>query len=145
MADFNDWNNYGGLYVVGGVTAEAGAAAAKVAAFTTVMPSSSACTPSAATDDITVTDAGDYWVAAQVSLSGTLSETYTIEFRIDGVATNIKFTRKIGTGGDVGSASLVGILTLAAGEAVSLYQESDGAGVMTIENAQLTVMKIGWQ
>ena len=148
MASYNDWNNYGGLYVEDGVTAETttDATPRKIGGFTTVMPSSSTCTPSAATDNITVTDAGDYLVTAQMSFSGTLSKTFVVEIYNGTTATNLKCTRKLGTGGDIGSASVTGILTLAASDAISLYQSStDGGTAFTLADGQLTLTKIGWQ
>lgn len=148
MADFNDWNNYGGLYVEDGSTAETttDATPRKIAAFTTVMPSSSTCTPSTTTDDITVTDAGDYLIEGSLSFSGTLSKTFVIEIYADAVATNIKLERKLGTGGDVGAAPVRGIVTLTAGQAVSLYQSStDGGTTFTLQNGSLTINKLGWQ
>ena len=146
--DFNTWNNYGGLYVEDGATAETttDATPRKIAAFTTVMPSSSACTPSAATDDITVTDAGDYKIDTQFSFSGTLSKTFVVEVYVDGVATNMKCTRKLGTSGDIGSASVIALVTLTAGQAVSLYHSStDGGTAFTMADGQITISKTGWQ
>ena len=146
--NLNVWNNYGGLYVEDGVTAETttDATPRKIGGFTTVMPSSSTCTPSATTDDITVTDAGDYLVTAQMSFSGTLSKTFVIEIYNGGIATNLKCTRKLGTSGDVGSASVVGIITLAAADYISLFHSStDGGTTFTLADAQLTITKIGWQ
>ena len=148
MADFNVWNNYGGLYVEDGSTAETttDATPRKIGGFTTVMPSSSTCTPSATTDDITITDAGDYMVEGTLSFSGTLSKTFVVEIYKDAVASNIKFIRTLGTGGDVGSASVSGIITLTAGQAVSLYHSStDGGTTFTLVNGTLTINKIGWQ
>jgi len=148
MANFNDWNNYGGLYVEDNSTAETttDATPRKIGAFTTVMPSSSSCTPSATTNDITVTDAGDYVIEGTLSFSGTLSKTFEVEIYKDTTASGIKLQRKLGTGGDVGSASVKGIVTLTAGQAVSLYHSStDGGTAFTLVNGSLTVNKIGWQ
>ena len=149
MADFNTWNNYGGLHVEDNVTAEAGgssATPAKILAWAVVMPSSSTCTPSISTDDITITDAGDYLVTAQCSFSGSNDDTYDIEIYKDAVATNLKCRRVINSAGDIGSASITGIITLTAGQAISLYQStSTGGTAFTLRDAQLTVTKLGWQ
>jgi hypothetical protein len=96
-----------------------------------------------AASKITVAAAGDYLVVAGVCFSGTLSKTYVVEVYIDTTGTNLKLERKLGTGGDVGSAHVSGIITLAAGEDVSIYQSTtDGGSAFTIQNGQLSVARL---
>ena len=140
-----EWNNYGGLRVTGNSTAETttDATPRKIAAFDTALPASPLATVSAVNKSVTVTDAGDYLFLAQLSFSGTLSKTFVVEAYIDTTASNLQCTRKLGTGGDIGSASLCGILTLAAGEAVSLYHSStDGGTAFTAVDAQFAINRL---
>ena len=142
MPQIATWNNYGGLYVEDGSTAETTVDATPriVEAFTTAMSTGSEATSSTTAGTVTITDAGDYRVDTQFSFSGSLSKTYEVEVYVDGVGTGIKCERLLGTGGDVGSASVSGIVSLTAGQVVSLYQSStDGGTTITISNAQLVV------
>jgi hypothetical protein len=141
----SEWQNYGGLSVEDNSSAEAttDATPRKIAAFDAAMPTSAKATSSTATNDITVTDAGDYLVVGQVSFSGTLSKLFVIEIYKEGVATNLKCLRKLGTGGDEGSASVTGILTLASGDSVSLYHSStDGGSTFTATDGQLALIRL---
>ena len=96
-----------------------------------------------ANSKITAAAAGDYLISAGVSFSGTISKTFVVEIYIDTTGTNLKLERKLGTGGDVGSAHVSGIITLAVGEDVSLYQSTtDGGSAFTIQNGQLSVVRL---
>lgn len=96
-----------------------------------------------ANSKITIAEAGNYFVCAGMSFSGTLSKTFVVEIYIDTTGTNLKLERKLGTGGDVGNSHVSGIITLAAGEDVSLYQSStDGGTAFTAQNAQLSVLRV---
>jgi len=141
MPQINTWNNYGGLYVEDNSTAEASSTStpALLACFDTAMPTGSEATSSTSGNTITVTDAGDYSVSLQISFSGGSSDTYFVEIYVDGVGTDIKVERKLGTGGDTGSASLHGIVSVGAGEAISLYQSTDGTAAMTATNVQFLI------
>jgi len=145
MPSMKTWNNYGGLYVEDGSTAEdtTDATPRKIAGFTTAMPNGDNSTISTSTDDISVVGAGDYLVTSQISFSGSLSKTFIVEIYVEGVATDIKCERKLGTGGDVGSASVCGIVTLAANDSVSLYHSStDGGLTFTLQNGQFTLTRL---
>jgi len=143
MTSLATWKHRATLYVEGGSTAEAtvDATPRKIAAFTTKGPEVGV-TSSTTTDNVTVAEAGDYFVSANVSFSGTLSSTYNVTVYIDTTSTNLTLERKLGTGGDVGSAGLSGLVTCAAGEAISLYQSTADGSAMTVTDAQLTVIRM---
>jgi hypothetical protein len=93
--------------------------------------------------DITAQTSGIYQVHVQVSFSGSPTKTIHCELYVDGVATGFECHRKIGSGADVGSASLTGIVALEVGQTVSVYQWSDdGGSVFTLDDGQLTAHRI---
>lgn len=94
-------------------------------------------------NDITADVAGTYWVFAQISFSGTGSREFHIQPYLDGASTGIEGHRKLGTGGDVGSASCAGLIAMAQGEALSLYHwSSDGGSAFTADDGQLVAFRI---
>lgn len=101
-------------------------------------------------DKITATVAGTYEVDVSVSFSGQLNKTYEIEIYLDDISasptpvkTGFEFTRKLGTGGDVGSAGCVGIVEMAVGDSVMVYMKStDGGTSFLAHYAQLRVTRI---
>ena len=100
-------------------------------------------TPDYTADEITVTNDGVYEIDVSISFSGTLSKTFMFMIYHEGIETAFKMTRKLGTGGDVGSASLTGMLDMAAGESVSVYLHStDGGTSVTTHQAQLKVVQV---
>ena len=126
MADVkigSEWQNYGMISVEGGSTAETttDATPRKIAKFTAEKDNGVA-TAAHATDGITVADTGDYYISAFVSFSGTLSKTYHVEVYKGASGTGVALTRKLGTGGDVGSASCAGIVALTALDVVRTTQ-----------------------
>lgn len=139
--DRSVWGVYGGL-VSSGASEQtlAETTPEKLEGFTANLPASNT-TPAFGTNQITATVAGDYAVAAQLAFSGNASKTYYLEVRIDDVVTGIRTERKLGTGGDTGSCSLVGIITLAASEVVTLWVETDASITpgLTVAEAQLTI------
>jgi len=146
MPSMKQWNNYGGLHVTSNVTAEptVDATPRKIVAWGATCPSGDRASSSTSTNDVTITDAGDYNISAQLSFSASLSKTFEVEVYIDGSPTGYKAIRKMGTGGDIGSVSIEGLHTLSANAVISLYQSSiDGGSVMTIKDAQLTVSREG--
>jgi hypothetical protein len=94
------------------------------------------------TDDITCDVAGTYFVSAGLSFSGTNSATYFVEIYVDGAATGYTLERKMGTGGDIGRAALVGIVTCDATDDIALFQWTPGGSVMTITEAALTAHRL---
>ena len=131
----------GSIYVEDGSTAEAttDATPRKIAAFT-ADGSSLNCTPAHAPDQITSGKAGYIKVDARVCFSGTASKTFVVEIYKNGSPTNYKLNRKLGAGGDVGSASCVWEGLVAANDIITLYHSStDGGTAFTITDAQLVV------
>lgn len=147
MPDYNvDLGSfYGVMSVQAGSTAEAttDATPRKLAGFTTDGIELGMTVDSTTGNDIEVSKDGIYKVSAQVSFSGTNSKTFVVEIYNNTTASGFSTTRKLGTGGDVGSCSLVGLLTLAQGDKVSLYHHStDGGTSLVMVDAQLTVERI---
>ena len=111
---------------------------------------SSGITVSSSTGKMTVDNAGIYEVDLSISFSGTLSKTFVFEIYHDDVsasptptATGFKMSRKLGTGGDVGSASLTGLISLAANDSIMIYFSStDGGSSITVHQSQLMVAQI---
>ena len=111
----------------------------KLTAFTTD-GISNAMTAAAASDKITATTAGVYMVCFQVSFSGTVSSTVQFVVKWNGVEQDqIKCTRKLGTGGDVGSASMMGLVDVTSVPTdIEVWFTTDGDGdSITVEDAQL--------
>ena len=142
MTALATWKHCGTLYCEDNSTAETtvDATPRKIAALAS-KGVESGLSVDTANNQITAAVAGDYLVIASCSFSGTLSSTCVIEIYVNTTGSNLKLERKLGTGGDVGSAPVSGIVTLAAGDDVSLYQSSDGSA-MTISNAQLSLIRL---
>lgn len=96
-----------------GQSIASGASYVKIDAFDT-NGNSSNCTPDAANDKITITTAGTYHATCSVSFTATSSNTNWFgAMFVDGVEQgNVHFERKIGTGGDYGSATVSGLITV---------------------------------
>jgi len=147
MADIkigSEWQNYGTISTEGASTAEAttDATPRKIAKFTAEKDNGVA-TAAHATDGITVADTGDYYITAFVSFSGTVNKTFHVEVYKGATGTGIALTRKLGTGGDVGSASCGGVVALTASDVVSLYHAStDGGSAFTMVDGQLNVLRL---
>ena len=108
----------------------------------------SGATADAANSKIIISDTGSYLVNAQMSFSGTVSATFHFYLKIisDSPITDLvgaRTTRKLGTGGDVGSCSFSGIVELTNGDEVGIYISSD-ADTKTINthNAQFSLVKV---
>lgn len=121
---------YGEIYVSGGaatqVTNAVGGTFDVITGFTTIGASMNT-TPALGPDQITLDEAGDYKVSFAASFSGTNSATITCRAYLDGVAQpQCSLTRKLGTGGDVGSASFQGIITATAGQVLDVRVTAAG-------------------
>ena len=99
---------------------------------------------------VTVGKDGVYEVDVSISFSGSLSKTYVFEIYkhivtaspVD-TSTGFRMVRKLGTGGDVGSASLSGLVSLNANEGLSLHVKStDGGTALTVHQSQMKVSQI---
>jgi hypothetical protein len=75
---------------------------------------------------ILTTKEGDHLVMAQLSFSGTVNQEVTIEVYADGQPTGVKTERKLGTGGDVGSASITGLVHLDENAEIDIRVNSSG-------------------
>ena len=102
-------------------------------------------TPDHTNDQITVNVAGNYDIAFQCSFSGTSSSEVRFRLRVGGVEQNYGCTRKLGTAGDVGSASFFAPgITLAASDILTIYVEMDTAtDDLTVVDAQFSVRMVG--
>jgi len=100
----------------------------------------------ATAESITVGSGHDglYLALAQFSFSGSLSVTFELHLAVDGVQEDaIACKRKLGTGGDVGSCSFAGLVTLADGEEVTVEVEADGSSkTFTLVHGQLVLIRI---
>ena len=135
----------GTLYVTGNSSGEStvDATPRKIAALAT-KGVEVGLTVDTAGSQVTIAVAGDYMVVGTISFSGTLSKTFNVAIYKNTSTTNFALERKMGTGGDVGSAAVSGIVTCAATDDISLYQSStDGGTAFTALDAQLSVMRIG--
>lgn len=134
---------YGGLYVQGGVTAQATTTSfAKLTAFAADMVADDT-TPAHATDDITILTDGVYEVTFNLSFSGTGTAIFEAAVGVDGVEqVVIEAIRKMGATGDVGSMGAGGLLSLTAAEVVTVLIKSDGTDSLTVQDAQLRVKRV---
>lgn len=120
---------YACIYVDDNLVAQTiatGASYTKVTAFATNGVSSNA-TPDAANDKITITKAGTYHITVSCSFTGaTNGINWFGTVFVDGVEqSNIHFERKLGTGGDYGSATISGLVTIAANKDVDFRVRHD--------------------
>jgi hypothetical protein len=110
---------------------------------------SSGTTPDATTDKrITVANAGVYRVEYNCSmLSGTNNVIFYASAFKNGSTEldNLHWSRKIGTGADVGSASFGGLVSLAAGDYVDVRVRHDQAGSIdfTQQYANFNLYRVG--
>ena len=135
---------YGSIYLKDGSTAQTsiGTTPAKMTGFA-ADGVSAGTTPDHTNDQITVGTDGVYAIFFQNSFSGTVSADFTFFIRIGGAESIYGVRRKLGTGGDVGSVSMLGLLSLSASDVITVYVEavSDGREMTPIQ-AQLLVIKI---
>lgn len=81
------------------------------------------------TNNITIVETGIYNITCMLSFSGTLSKTFFAQAYKNITPIGIACERKLGTGGDVGSASFGAPgVALTAGDTVSVYHWSDDGG-----------------
>jgi len=136
---------YGEIYVHDGAAAQSFTTTpSKMTGFTTDGPAAGV-TVAAASDKITLNRAGKYLVTFQISFSGGANETFEFHARLAG-AEQVQGAciRKLGAGGDVGSASFSCIVTSTGSQDLEIYGESGNAGGAnaTPVHAQLTVYRV---
>jgi hypothetical protein len=105
----------------------------------------SGMTANAGENKITVTTAGIYEIAASISFSGTNNAWFTGIIHINGSPVpHLKFKRRLGANGDVGSAGISGIADIGAGQDVDFRVITDsGTALFNMEEANLNVRSIG--
>lgn len=101
-------------------------------------------TLSVANDNITVIHDEAFLITAQVSFAGSNSTVYTWAIHHnDSAVTGLKVQRTIGTGTDIGSTSMSGVMDLAAGDTLNLEVLANGASkTATVYYAQLTIVSL---
>ena len=87
--------------------------------------------------------AGVYEITAQTSFGGLNNRTVHGTVWHNDVLSHLRFERKLGTGGDVGSASIVGLISLAANDTLTLAFKADGTGTLDIQHFTLTIRRVG--
>ena len=109
---------------------------------------SSRTTPDATENHITIDEAGMYLVTISVAFSGDNSVDWEASlFKNNGSTeiTNVHMNRKLGSGGDIGSASMSGICDCASTDTMELWFRHQ-AGVnksITFQDVTMSVVKIG--
>lgn len=123
-----NWIAYAGIHVHGNTTAQTianGTSYVKIINFSDNDDSLN-CTPDATNNKITIESDGVYKVEGQFSFTAANNKTAFGAIFLDGVEIeSIHFTRKIGTAGDVGSASFTGLLTILSGQEVDFRLRHD--------------------
>lgn len=139
----------GELYTDGGSTAQTGLGTTPEL-FTgfAVNGHSDNMTPDHTADSITVLEDGEYAISFQCSFSGSNSETfhyqaYKISETPPASIAGLAFTRKLGTGGDVGSGSFTGLDELVAGDVIAVYVDAGTASKeLTAVDCQLAMHRV---
>ena len=105
-------------------------------------------TPDHTNDHITIGKAGKYLVTVSISFSGDPSVDWTFGlFKNNGATSflNVHCNRKLGSGGDIGSASMSGICDFASSDTVELWMQH-GAGVnkdIIVQDCTLSIVHLG--
>ena len=109
---------------------------------------SNGTTPDHTNDHITVATDGKYMITVSVSFSGDASVDWSFGVYKNNGGTafsNVHCNRKLGSGGDIGSAGLTGIIDVSANDTIELWMQH-GAGVnkdITIQDCTLSLVKVG--
>lgn len=127
---------YAGIHTHGNATAQSiptGATYTKVQNFSDNDPAANA-TPDATNDKITVGVSGVYRVEGSFSFkSGTNSIVSFASVFLGGVEVeSLHFSRKIGVAGDVGNASLSGIIQINAGQEIDFRVRHDNGSAVNL-------------
>ncbi|GAG87687.1 unnamed protein product, partial [marine sediment metagenome] len=98
-----------------------------------------------ATGNLTATHAGLYMVSLSCSFSGGNNVEYHMTMGVNAVRqTNLHTERKLGAGGDKGSISISGLISLSATDKVNIMIENvDGTDNAIIHSANLNLYRIG--
>jgi len=142
---------YGGIYSADGVTAQGtlGTTAALLSwNYATAYDglSSGGVTPDKANSKITVANAGDYQIHFDISFSGTGNASFQFHLRVGGVeVAQGAVSRKLGAGGDIGNCGFTTYKTLAAGDVLTIYVETDNVANTdsgTMRDAHFNVTRV---
>mgnify|MGYP001829035177 CR=1 FL=1 len=103
--------------------------------------------PDAANNKITIAEAGIYHVFFQCSFSGTVNADWFFQLAIINTSPPTLIPRaadrKLGAGGDVGSASLGGNVRFSASDEIGIYISGTAAASIDTHQAQFTINRIG--
>jgi len=140
---------FGEIYVEGNSTADTitTATSTQMSRFDTD-GESNLITPSHTNDHLTITKAGKYLVTISISFSGDNSVDWKFTLCKNNGASNflnVHTNRKLGSAGDIGSASMSGIVDLAVNDTVELWMEhSSGVNkYITIQDCTMSVVQVG--
>lgn len=141
---------YAGIYVADASAAQSianGTTYTKSTAFTT-NGNSANCTSDAANDKITITKTGKYLVNGTCSFSsGTSNVVWKGCAFLNGVEqSNIHWARKVGSSGDVGSASFMGTINVTSVPVdldMRFRHDQGSATNITVQYSNLTVIYLG--
>jgi hypothetical protein len=141
-ANHNFYLDYTAIFERGFVTEDAGTFQA-VTGFTE--GSSKNITLDGDAGTMTMVGGGVYKTDMTVSFSGTDNATFEGHIFVDGVKqSNAGAKRKLGSGGDVGTTTLTGLINVVAGDVVSLRVTSDMNGdFASIENINWNMTRVG--
>jgi len=109
---------------------------------------SNLCTPDHTENHITIVKAGVYKVNVSIAFSGTGGVDWMFSlFKNNGSTEfpNVHTNRKLGSGGDIGSASMCGLVTFAVGDTVEVWGEH-GAGVnkdLVMQDCNISLSMLG--
>lgn len=139
-------NSFGSIYVTGGSTGQVPDVdpGELVTGFTTNGLDAGSVTAVAASDKITVGETGNYFVSLSCSFSGTANATFTFYVKVGGsIVAGLRLVRKLGGGGDVGSACLQGIVSATAADDIEVFVFGGTApDSFTLVEANLVVTRL---
>ena len=98
---------------------------------------------------ITLTSAGVYWVSFSGSVSTVTSGdsgTYKFKIALDGVNSHLEAERVLSGSGDLGDIATIGILSVTAGQQLTISVESDNGADsddLNLVNLELTAVRMG--
>lgn len=151
---FQDAIDFGDMYIDEGTTStsiSAGATYTPVTQWNTDGVNGTTqggVTPDKANNEIVLGDAGKYYISSTISFTSDTNNVVLIgSIFLDGVEQpNVHLARKVGTGSDLGSASMSGIIVSdSANEPIDLRLRHDagGAVAITLEYSNISVFRIG--
>jgi hypothetical protein len=136
----------GAISVVGNSTGQTGISATTWTTITQFDTDvfSGGVTADQANNKLVLVEAGFYLVVFTMSFSGTGNDTYNVRAVWNGVSdTGAQVTRKLGTGGDVGSATLVAVIdATSGGNDLQVEFQIDTSGDFTLEDGFLFATRL---